>query len=122
LTLRVFQKMGSGMRRGHSATADRLRRVYFRLRTAPGELDPNLVSGFLRIRVPPPIIIVKSISNSRPGEVQTPVLGQYVIQTYQDPGHLFSFDLSRIKGPAVIFCLDRGQGGLFLLDGLRAAA
>lgn len=102
LTLRVFQKDGIW----HAGEVTLQQRTgygeyIFRLRTAPGELDPNLVLGLFTYSGASVYHHREiDIEFSAWGSPNLPVLGQYVIQPYQDPGHLFSFDLSRIKGPA----------------------
>jgi hypothetical protein len=102
VTLRIYQKEGTWYA-GELTTQQRTGygEYIFRVRTAPGELDPNVVLGLFTYSGGAAYNHREiDIEFSAWGVKNAPVLGQYVIQPYQNPGHMITFDLSRIDGPA----------------------
>ncbi len=102
VTLRIFQKEGTW----YAAELTTQQRTgygeyIFRVRTAPRELDPNVVLGLFTYSGGAAYNHREiDIEFSAWGVKNAPVLGQYVIQPYQSPGQLFAFDISQIKEPA----------------------
>ncbi|HWR10631.1 MAG TPA: glycoside hydrolase family 16 protein [Rectinemataceae bacterium] len=73
----------------------------FKIRTPPADLDPNVVLGlFTYSRASAYSHREIDIEFSAWGQSGEPVLGQYVIQPYANPGHMMTFDISKIDGPA----------------------
>lgn len=73
----------------------------FRLRTPPSKLDKNLVLGFFTYS--PNKAYNHSeidIEFSAWGSARIPVLGQYVVQPYDNPNNMVSFDIAKVKGQA----------------------
>ncbi len=102
LTLRISQKDGLWYA---AEVTSQLRMGYgeyiFRLRTPPKDLDPNVVLGLFTYSGGAAYNHREiDIEFSAWGIKNSPVKGQYVIQPYQNPGQLFTFDISRIKEPA----------------------
>ncbi len=102
LTLRIFQKEGTWYA-GEVTLQQRTGygEYIFRLRNPPGDLDPNVVLGLFTYSAAAAYNHREiDIEFSAWGIPKAPVLGQYVIQPYQNPGQMMNFDLSSIKGPA----------------------
>ena len=73
----------------------------FKVRTPPADLDPNVVLGlFTYSRASAYSHREIDIEFSAWGQNGEPVLGQYVIQPYANPGHMIMFDISKISGAA----------------------
>ena len=73
----------------------------FKVRTSPSTLDPNVVLGlFLYSSASAYSHREIDIEFSAWGEKGSPVLGQYVIQPYEIPGRVDTFDISGVDGPA----------------------
>lgn len=69
----------------------------FRLATPPAGLDPNLVLGFFTYSSQSSYAHREiDVEFSAWGVQKEPVLGQFVVQPYQDKGHLASFSLDGI--------------------------
>jgi hypothetical protein len=102
LTLKIFQKEGiwyaaevtSQERMGYGE-------YIFRLRTPPKDMDPHVVLGLFTYSGGAAYNHREiDIEFSAWGVTTAPIKGQYVIQPYQNPGQLFTFDMSRIREPA----------------------
>lgn len=73
----------------------------FKVRTAPATLDPNLVLGLFTYSQASAFSHREiDMEFSAWGESDVPVLGQYVIQPYEMKGHLKTFDIGSVDGPA----------------------
>jgi len=73
----------------------------FRLRTPPSRLDPQAVLGlFTYSRTAAYSHREIDIELSAWGRRDIPVYGQYVIQPWDIPGHVNTFAIARIEGPA----------------------
>ncbi len=96
----------------------------FKVRTPPADLDPNVVLGlFTYSRASAYSHREIDIEFSAWGQNGEPVLGQYVIQPYANPGHMIMFDISKISGAATYsFAWLRGKNRFRFLGGLRTAA
>lgn len=72
----------------------------FKVRTPPGELDPNIVLGLFTYSGGAAYSHREiDIEFSAWGQRGAPILGQYVIQPYETPGHIETFGLSSVNGP-----------------------
>lgn len=73
----------------------------FKVRTSPSALDPNVVLGLFTYSSASAYSHREiDIEFSAWGVRNSPVLGQYVIQPYDIPGHIEIFPISGIDGPA----------------------
>ncbi|MFA5851240.1 MAG: hypothetical protein WC820_00935 [Spirochaetales bacterium] len=73
----------------------------FKVRTSPSTLDPNIVLGLFTYSSASAYSHREiDIEFSAWGVRNKPVLGQYVIQPYEIPGHIDTFDISGVDGPA----------------------
>jgi hypothetical protein len=73
----------------------------FRLKTPPATLDSNVVLGFFTYSSNKAYHHSEiDIEFSAWGSKKNPVLGQYVVQPYDNPNNIVSFNLSKIHEPA----------------------
>ena len=73
----------------------------FRVRTPPKDLDHNVVLGLFTYSGGAAYFHREiDIEFSAWGVSSAPILGQYVIQPYTNPGHMLNFDISQVKAPA----------------------